>query len=162
MKIIKKLIKLLARKFKKGFSLIEILTILGIMAVMAITSMSFWQHYQPSIKLEGEVRKLASDLRFTLSEALTTQIRHCLRVNTSQHLYQVIKAQLGRPEVVIRTVNIDPTIVIAEITLPEVCYTADAIPSASGRITYSNGSKNIAVEVRPSGYVKIIRDVVIR
>lgn len=161
MNIIKKITGYLNKKIKKGFSLIEILTVLGIMSVTSVLSMSFWQHYQPTLKLEGETRKLASDLRLTLSEALTTQIRHCLRFNVEERLYQVIKARLGRPEVVVKTIRLDSAINIAEITLPEVCYTADGMPSAAGRIVYSNTVKNIAVEVRPSGYIKIIRNVVI-
>ncbi len=161
MNIIKKLTDRLRKKIKKGFSLIEIVTVLGIMSVTSVLSMSFWQYYQPALKLEGETRKLTSDLRLTLSEALTTQTRHCLRFNLEQHLYQVIKTPLGRPEVVVKTTRLDNLISIAEITLPEVCYTADGMPSAAGRIVYSNNIKNTAVEVRPSGYVKIIRNVII-
>lgn len=141
--------------------MIEILTVLGIMSVTSVLSMSFWQHYQPTLKLEGETRKLTSDLRLTLSEALTTQTRHCLRFNVDQHLYQIVKAPLSRPETVIRTTRLDALISVPEITLLEVCYSADGAPSAVGRIVYSNNAKNIAVEIRPSGYVKIIRDFVI-
>ncbi|MFH1226245.1 MAG: GspH/FimT family pseudopilin [bacterium] len=146
------------KKIKNGFSLIEILTVIGILAILAVIILSFLQQYQPTMKLRGEARELASEMRYAQQLTLTEQIIHLVRFFPADKKYQVIKAPAGQNEEVIKEITLQTPVIFKEITFTdnEVSFNSSGASSESGQVVLTNNEKDITVEVKPSGYIKII------
>lgn len=161
MKFFKKIIKRLFKKFKKGFSLVEILVVLSICSVFAGTTASFMHQYQPTLKLKGEVKKLMSELRYAQQLTLTEQIVHCLRFSPIENKYRLIRNP-GSHETVPAEIILAELIRFQEVTFlnNEICFNFAGGSSETGEITLSNGERTTTIKVRPSGYVRMYEDLV--
>lgn len=157
MKLPKKLTELMLKKFKKGFSLIEILVVLGIIIMIALINIPLLRQYQPTLKLKGEARQLASDLRYAQQLALTEQVVHLVRFFPALQKYQIIRAPAGQNETIVKEIILKTPVIFQSITFTnnQVGFNAGGGSSGAGYAIVTNGDKTAKVEVTPSGYIKI-------
>ncbi len=137
-----------------GYSLMEILTVIGIIMILAIIFVPFLQQYSPTLKLKGEAKNLASDLRYAQQLTLTEQVSHLIKFFPAEKKYQVKK----EGEEPIKEVFLQSPVTFEEITFTDnqVSFNASGASSEAGQIVLTNQEKNITVEVKSSGYIKII------
>lgn len=137
--------------------MIEILVVLGIIAIIALINLPLLQQYQPTLKLKGEARALASDLRYAQQLTLTEQVIHLARFFPDVNKYQIIRAEEGQDEAILKETFLSQPIEFQEITFTdnEVSFNAGGGSSETGYVTLTNGDKTVMVEVKPSGYIKI-------
>jgi len=60
---------------EQGWTLIELVLVIIMVVILAAVISASFQNY-PAIKLNGAVRRLASDIRFAQQLAMTRQVRH--------------------------------------------------------------------------------------
>ncbi len=142
-----------------GFTLIEVLTIIGIIGILALIGIPAFRVFQPSLELSGTVRKLVSDLRYAEQLAVTEQVNHGIRFSSSTDQYQIIS--YGAVEETLASTTLPEKVSfyqIAGFTNDQVIFNPYGAAKESGNITLIN-TKNATttVEVRPSGFVKIIK-----
>lgn len=134
--------------------MIEILVVLGIIAIIALINLPLLRQYQPTLKLKGEARELASDLRYAQQLTLTEQVEHLVRFFPDAEKYQVIRAEEDPP---LKEIFLSQPVEFQEITFTgnEVSFNSGGGSSESGQVVLTNGDETITVEVKPSGYIKI-------
>lgn len=141
-----------------GFTLIEMMTVLFIIMILLIIGLPLLQQYSPTLKLKGEAKDLASDLRYAQQLTLTEQIVHLARFFPNENKYQIIKAVAGQDDEIIKEVFLQTPIVFESITFTDnqVSFNASGTSSETGQVILTNQENNITVEVKPSGYIKVI------
>lgn len=145
-------------KNKNGYTLIETLVILGVIIILLLINLPLLQQYQPVMKLKGESRELATELRYAQQLTLTEQVVHLVRFFPSEEKYQVIRAEEGQDEEIIKEVELTSPIIFQEITFTDnqLSFNTAGASSEAGQVTLTNNENYNIVEVKPSGYVKII------
>lgn len=141
-----------------GFSLIEMMAVLFIFMILVIIGLPFLRQYSPTLKLKGEAKDLASELRYAQQLTLTQQTTHLARFFPAENKYQIIKAPAGQDEQIIKEIFLQTPITFETITFTgnQVSFNASGTSSEAGQIILTNQENNIIVEVKPSGYIKVI------
>ena len=140
--------------------MVEFLVITAIIGIMAGIGISFLKSFQPDIQLNGVVRNLLSDLRYSQQLSVAEQIEYCLQfpVNFPQdRKYKIFQCgqsqsvkEVSLPEE-IADLTIDPS-----LTDNEVRYNPYGAVKESTDITLENTKGNTkTIKVEPSGFVKI-------
>lgn len=133
------------------------MAVLFILMILIIIGIPLLQQYSPTLKLKGEARELASELRYAQQLTLTEQITHLARFFPTDKKYQIIKAPAGQDEEILKEIILQTPIIFEEITFAgnQVSFNASGTSSEAGQVVLTNQEKNITVEVKPSGYIKI-------
>ncbi|MFH1173432.1 MAG: prepilin-type N-terminal cleavage/methylation domain-containing protein [bacterium] len=142
----------------QGYSLIEMLVVLSVIIILIMINLPLLQQYQPTMKLKGESRELATELRYAQQLTLTEQVVHLVRFFPSEKKYRVIRAEEGEDEEIIKEIYLNSPIIFQEITFTDnqVSFNTAGGSSEDGQVILTNNEDNNIVEVKPSGYVKII------
>ena len=153
-----KKIKLLA-----GFTAAELIVVIGIMLIFMSIGIPVFNGVREKEELTGAVRDLVVDIRYAQQLAITEQLYYGVKfisVNDDLDKYELFKySSSTNPEVVqlkdlpegIRFVSID-------FSNSSVVFNPYGAADEQGSVTLSNSASNTSmVEVRPSGFVKIIQ-----
>lgn len=139
-----------------GFTLLELLIAIAIMAIIGAIILPVYQSARPSLKLNTTTRDLIADLRFTQQEAVTQQILHGIEFDLEDNQYRIINLA---SDTTIKTVHLASPLIIATttgLTASTVSYNATGAVAESGTVVLGNGTATSTIEIKPSGYVKII------
>lgn len=140
-----------------GFSLIEIMVVLAIVSLLSLISAPLLTNYQKSSKLQNETRLLATNLRLAQQLAITEQNIYFLSLDPTVSIYQIINSKNNS---VIKEVQLNSEVVIYEIngfTENKVQFNSTGGVLETGSVSLANSKNKIStLEIRPSGYVKII------
>jgi len=155
---------------KKGISLYELLIVMAIIVIVAAITVPMVNYYLPSLRLSSSARDIVTKLRQAQEEAVTTQIRHGVKFNTtSPTSIDFFKFVDGIPPT-------PPTITVLEnIQLPNnitltldslirnnpnntnsIIFSADGGPDVNGNIIVglTDYSSKIII-VSPAGVIKL-------
>lgn len=150
-------------KKNKGFTLIELFVIISIFGILSLMSVSVLIAYRPTIQLNGSVRGLISDLRQAQQLTVTEQIEHSVYLIAAEKRYEI--RRYGETTSTIKEVSFPSA--ITEITITgltdadtnkEARYNPYGAVADQGAIIVKNSSNaTTSVEVKPSGFVKIVK-----
>lgn len=143
--------------YKKGFTLTEILIIIGIIAVLVGIGIPVFRSYQPTLQLNGAVRNLVSDLRYTQQLAVTQQLEHCVRFFSEDKKYKIIQCQNPEAEEILKTISVQEinSITVTDFSNNEARYNPYGAVKKDGTVILEVNGKTKTIKVRPSGFVKI-------
>lgn len=144
--------------FEKGFTVIEIIIVIFIAGIIALLSLPAYRTYQPSAELSGTAQELIIDLRYAQQLAITEQINHGVRFNSSTEAYQIIK--YGASEEVLKEKELPPRVMIEKVSNlnnDEAVFNPYGAAAEAGTITLINtNNATRTISVKASGFVKII------
>ena len=146
--------KLLATTY--GFTLLELLIAIAIVAIIGAVILPVYQSARPSLRLNTTARDLVADLRLVQQEAVTQQILHGIVFDVNTNQYRIINLV---DNATIKTVYIPAPVILATttgLTAATVSYYATGAVADSGTVIIGNGNTTSTIEIKPSGYVKII------
>ena len=139
-----------------GFSLMELLIVISIIGIISLIGLPVYKSITPNIALNSSVRDMASDLRYAQQLAVTEQKIYSVRFNILDNNYYIFQADSGA---VIKSRNINSQVKINSITglsSSTASFTVTGASLESGNISMMNKNGKInAIEIKPSGYVKI-------
>ena len=146
--------------FKRGFTLTELLIVIGVFAILVGIVIPVFRTYQPSLQLSGSVRDLVLDLRYAQQISVTEQINHGVRFSAINNDYQIIR--YGETEEIISSKKLPETVVFYEINglvdnHEAVFNPYGAIAEAGSIALINTKDKIIIIDIRSSGFVKIIK-----
>ena len=147
----------------KGITLIELLIIVAIIGIILGTGIPvLLKSLQPDLQLSSVLRDLVSDLRWSQQTAITEQIYSGLTFSTvvSPHQYQIVK--YGSDEEIIEVIREKE--LPSEISFSQINFTDQKVmfnPYGAAKeggtiVLISTENKTGTIEVRPSGFAKII------
>jgi len=145
----------------QSFTLIELLAIIAIIGILTLLAMPTLKGFQPTLELNGTVRDLVSDLRLTQQLTISEQVEYCLSFPDdfpSNRKYQILKCDQATvfKEKLIPDEIISLSI-IPDLSNNDVRYNPYGAVRESAQIIFTNShSVTKTVDVRPSGFVKII------
>lgn len=147
----------------KGFTLIEGLVIITTFLIVTLIFVVGLNIVQPNLKLNGAIRNLVSDLRYAQQLAVTEQVVYgVLFSTTTEDKYQIVKHTDGTT--IIKEVNLEKDGIyldqISSFSNNEIRFNpyGATVNSESGTITLRNvKNATVTIEVRPSGFVKILK-----
>ena len=139
-----------------GFTLAELLVIIGIIAVIATVSLPVYRSISMNINLTSAGRDMATDLRFAQQQAVTTQAGYRVAFYIGSNSYAIINVETGATAKS-RTLKAPITIVsVTGLTGDAVTFNATGAVDSAGIITLANpNGRRIAIDIKPSGYVKV-------
>lgn len=142
---------------EKSLTLIEILIIIGIIAIIVGVSVPVFNIFQPTLQLNGAVRNLTTNLRYTQQLAVTEQINYCLQLFLPEKKYQIIQCDKTQPMIEVYLPEKIKQITSDGFTNNKVEFNPYGSVKENGTIALENTENKIkTIEVRPSGFVKII------
>ena len=143
----------------RGLTYIELLVTFALVAIMAtLGGVAYLRATGPTTVTRATARELAADLRLASQYASATQINHAVRLdsNPAPHYHLV---RLADPEVEIKTVNLPQNVIFSAITFSQntAIFNVLGAALAAGAVTLQHSAGNTStVEVRPSGYVRVL------
>lgn len=148
-------------KIQNSFTLTEALTVVAIIGILALISFPVLRNFQPTLQLNGIVRDLVSNLRFTQQLAVSEQVEYCFVLPDnfpSNRAYQIIQCGESQsfkqgliPEEIIGLT------IIPSLSNNEVRYNSYGAVKESAQITIENvQNKTKTINVRPSGFIRVI------
>ncbi len=143
----------------RGFTLIELLLVAGIIGILFLIGIPVFRAYQPVLQLSGAVRSLASDLRYAEQLAVSEQVEHGIRFSISANQYKIIR--YGDVQQGLASSSLPEKVSFQQIigfTDNEVIFNPYGAAKETGVITLINTKNSTtAIDVRPSGFIKIIK-----
>lgn len=139
-----------------AFTLTEMLIAIGIISLMAAIGLPFYRSVSMNLSLSSAARDLASDLRQAQQLSVTEQVNYRLIFNQANDSYSIINSDTGN-RVKEKTVK-QPTTILSITGLAEDTaeFNATGAASSTGSIVLTNPNlRQITIEIKPSGYVKI-------
>lgn len=142
---------------KKGFTLIELLVVIAIIGIISAFSLTLLKAVGPSAGLSAAARDLASDLRYAQQLAVSDQNLYNITFAPSSNSYEIRRAgtnALIKKQVISGQLKLAS---IAGLPANTTAFTATGAATYTGTITLSaKNGRTIIIEIKPSGYVKII------
>lgn len=134
----------------------EILVVISILGILFLISIPVFKSFQPTLQLNGVVRNLVSDLRYTQQLAVTEQFDYCLQFFLAEKKYQIIQCGETQPvKEIFLPEEIIELIINPALSNNEIRYNPYGAVKESAAITLKNSKdKTKIVEVRPSGFVR--------
>lgn len=148
--------------FKKwGFTLIESLVIIVIIGILASMGIPAFKNYRSALQLSGAVRELVTDLRYAQQLAVTQQLQHAVCFfpfdDGYKKEYQVIQyGECGVSEWIKKGMLEGVEINQVNFSNPEVIFNPYGAVKESGSIVLINVNTTKTIDIRPSGFVRII------
>lgn len=141
----------------KGVTLLELTILLGILITLYLVGSPFFKNFTPTLRLNSETRKMATELRKAQQYSVTEQVDYQIRFFITENKYQLIKLTIPEEEL-IEEITIHPQINIQSIeglTDNRVSFNCSGAPSDTGSINLINtNNKTSIVYIRPSGYIR--------
>lgn len=146
---------------QNSFSLIELLIVIAVIGILALLAMPALKGFQSTLGLNGTVRDLVSDLRLTQQLAISEQVEYCLSLPDdfpSDRKYQILKCdQVDVFKEKLVSDGIIGITIIPDLSNNDIRYNPYGAVRESAQIIFTNSYNEIkTVDVRPSGFVKII------
>ncbi len=133
--------------------------IFGIIGILAAATIPAFRLFQPSLELSSTARDLATDLRYAQQLAVTEQVEHGIYFSIATKEYQIIR--YGGIEEILKTKKLPDKVNFQEVvgfTNEKVKFNPYGAAKESGNITLINTKNSTTtIEVRPSGFIKIIK-----
>ncbi len=141
----------------RGFTLFEFLVIIAIIGIIATISWSALRTLQPSWRLDGAVRDLATDLRYAQQQSVTEQINYGIHFSSTTNEYQIIRYGTTTENVLEKSLSEGVDFYqITGFSNDEVVFNPYGAVKEMGSVSLINIEEKIKIiEVRPSGFVKI-------
>jgi len=141
----------------KGFTLFEFLVIIAIIGIIASVSWSALKTLQPSWRLDGAVRDLATDLRYAQQQSVTEQVNYGIHFSSTTNEYQIIRYGTTTENVLEKSLSEGVDFhQITGFNGDEVVFNPYGAVKEMGSVSLINIEEKIKIiEVRPSGFVKI-------
>ncbi len=140
-------------------TMIEMVVVFGVIGILATATIPAFRTFQPSLELSSAARDLATDLRYAQQLAVTEQTEHGIYFSTTTNEYQIIR--FGAIEEILKTKELPDKVSfqrVAGFTDYRVKFNPYGAVQESGNIALINTKNSTTtVEVRPSGFVKIIK-----
>jgi prepilin-type N-terminal cleavage/methylation domain-containing protein len=148
--------KIIIKKNKKGFTMVEILLVIAFIAVVVPISVIALKPLQLDYQLNGSVRNMMTDLRYAQQITLTEQVKYCVKIFPEQRKYQVIKC-IDSSVILEKQLPSDITsLSFSGFTSNIIEFNPYGAVKESGSILLENkDNKTKTIEVRPSGFVRI-------
>lgn len=140
-----------------GFTLLEFLVIIAIIGIIATISWSALRTLQPSWRLDGAVRDLATDLRYAQQQSVTEQVNYGIHFSSATNEYQMIRYGTTTENVLEKSLPEGVNFYqITGFSDEEVVFNPYGAVKEMGSVSLINIEQKIKIiEVRPSGFVKI-------
>lgn len=147
------------KKFKSGFTAVELIIVLSIIALIAVVSVPTISQFLPSVNLNGTTRNLTADLRDAQEKAVASQNQHLVRFfpTNAPVKYQLIRVINGE-ETIIKEESLpsnESLSLEATISQNQIIFSPDGGPSSSGNITLSLAGKSKIISVSPAGFIAV-------
>jgi len=149
-------------KFSKnysGFTLIEIFIVISIISIVTGIFFGGIRVLQPSMRLDGVVRNLATDLRYIQQKAISEQFNYGISFFIDTDEYQMLKYITPTTTEEISRKSLGYNINFHEIndfTNDTVIFNPYGSVKEAGTISFINSKQEIKIiNIRPSGFVKI-------
>jgi len=143
----------------KGMTMVEMIVVFSIIGILTLVIIPAFRAFQPNLELSGTARELATDLRYAQQLSITEQIEHGIYFSVDAGKYQIIK--YGGVEEILKTKELPQKVSFQEVsgfTDYAVKFNPYGAAKESGNIILVNTiNSTTTVEVRPSGFVKIIK-----
>lgn len=144
---------------KNGFTIIELSVVIGIVVLLFLISIPAFRAYQPSLQLSGVVRDLVTDLRYAGQLSVDEQVNHGIRFYVAENKYEILKI---RDTVEILETKLLPSEVsfqqISGLTNDQVIFNPYGAAQEAGTVIFLNSDNATStVDIRPSGFVKVIK-----
>ena len=144
-------------KNKKGFILLNTLVAIVFFIVVVTISMPYIRNYRINSELSAEARKIVGDLKYTGQRSVTEQIVYGIVFDEINNSYQIIKVDGATSTV--KTLFLENSIELKQVNgLPGnlVKFNFYGGVNDSGEIILESVlGREITIEIKPSGYVKI-------
>jgi len=141
----------------RGFTLFEFLVIMAIIGIIATISWSALRTLQPSWRLDGAVRDLATDLRYAQQQSVTEQVNYGIHFSSTTNEYQIIRYGTTTENVLEKSLSEGVNFYqITGFSDEEVVFNPYGAVKEMGSVSLINIEEKVKIiEVRPSGFVKI-------
>jgi type II secretory pathway pseudopilin PulG len=137
--------------------LIEIMIAIAILIIGSAIFLGTLRSIQPSLRLEGALQDLATDIRFAQQETVTEQVEYGVIFLRDANSYRVVRYNEG--EECILEKNLSSGIEFYQIigfTEDTVVFNPYGAVRKSGSVSLINEKGDtVLIEIRPSGFVKI-------
>ncbi|MCD4694546.1 hypothetical protein K8R62_04280 [bacterium] len=144
-------------KNKKGFILLNTLVAIVFFIVVVAISMPYIRNYRINSELSAEARYIVGELRYTGQRTVTEQVVYGMVFDEADNSYQVIKVDGSTSTV--KTLFLGNNVNLKQVNgLPgnRVKFNFYGGVSDSGEIILESVlGREIIIEIKPSGYVKI-------
>lgn len=146
-------------KYNNGFTLIEILAVISIIFIVSGIFFGGLKALQPSMRLDGVVHDLTTDLRYVQQQAVSEQFNYGISFLIGTDEYQILKYITSTTTQEISKKYLTPGISFYEIkdfTDNSVIFNPYGSVREAGSISLINNKQEIKIiRVRPSGFIKI-------
>lgn len=146
-------------KYNNGFTLIEIFVVILIISIITGIFFGGLKILQPSMRLDGVIRDLATDLHYVQQQAVSEQFNYGISFFTDTNEYQILKYITSTTTQEISKKSLAQGISFYEIkdfTDNTVIFNPYGSVTEAGSISLINNKQEIKIiSVRPSGFIKI-------
>jgi len=146
-------------KYNDGFTLVEVLVVISIIFIIAGIFIGGLKALQPSMRLDGVIHDLATDLHYIQQQAVSEQFNYGISFFISTNEYQILKYITSTTTQEISKKSLTPGISFYEIkdfTDNNVIFNPYGSVTEAGSISLINNKQEIKIiKVRPSGFIKI-------
>lgn len=151
-----------SNKISSGFTITELIVVIGIMLIIFSIGIPIFSGLQRKEKLSGGVRNLVTDIRYAQQLAITEQLYNGIKfipVSDGQDEYELFRYSSSTNMVIIKSKKLPVGIKFKSINFDNdaVVFNPYGASNEYGFVVLGNSDSSSTIEVRPSGFVKIIK-----